>query len=77
VGSGVVVAAPGFGGPAQCQETRTSRLGARFSLGNFVVGAHFGDRRYGADGRLSFVGIGHARRVAMVGVGPLRIVHGE
>lgn len=57
--------ARGIGRLAQPGHACPSRGGARFSLGNFVLGVHFQDGRWGA-------GIG-----PMVSVRSLRIVHGE
>jgi hypothetical protein len=81
-GHGVVVRVPGFCCPAQPYEARPSRLSARFSLGNFVfcTPIRCGNCNAGVDprARLRFGGIGYIRRVTnIVGVGPLRIVHGE
>jgi hypothetical protein len=63
LGHGAVVGAPGFGCPAQPYQACPSRLGARFSLGNFVLCVHFRDER--------------CRVIKMVGVRPIQIVHGE
>ncbi len=81
-GHGVVIRVPRFRCPAQPYEARPSRRSARFSLGNFVVCVRTRGGRFGVGvgprARLWSVGIGHVRRLtATVGVGPLRIVHGE
>jgi hypothetical protein len=63
LGHGAVVGAPGFGCPAQPYQACPSRLGARFSLGNFVLCVHFRNERCPV--------------IKMVGVRPIQIVHGE
>ena len=71
-------ASRGFRCPAQPFKARPGRLSAHFSLGKFVFGVRFRRGPYDAGSRLWFVGIGYIRRVTtIVGVGPLRIVHGE